>query len=349
MGLFSKSGKNKQDTATQDSGYYTSADDQAMAERARSKRASSSDGPKRRTRDRAEDDPVLPEKKRARRRLVGAIMLALGVAVGLPMLLDSEPKPLSSDIEIKIPSKDKPVAGAVPGPSAVPAAATLDSKEEIVEDVKPVPAAKPAATAAAPMVAAIDTTRQDDAKAGAKAEAKAEAKARADARAEAQANAKADAKADAKAERELKARQDADYKQEQDRKLAEAKSEARLKEKQDAERKLAEAKAAKPADAKPAGKSDDARALAILEGKGAAPAAADSGQKFVLQVAALSDQGKVDELRSKLKNAGISSFTQKTASGITRVRLGPFSSKEEAEKVKAKLSSMGLDGRLETV
>ncbi|HWW72835.1 MAG TPA: SPOR domain-containing protein, partial [Duganella sp.] len=97
--------------------------------------------------------------------------------------------------------------------------------------------------------------------------------------------------------------------------------------------------------------AEDARALAILEGKGAAkPAAAESGQKFVLQVAALSDQGKVDELRKRLKDAGISSFTQKTPSGeITRVRVGPFSNKEEAEKVRAKLSGMGLNGRLETV
>jgi DedD protein len=338
MGLFSKSGKNKQD-AGQDSGYYTSADDQAATERARSKRASSADGPKRRSRDREEDDPVLPEKKRARRRLVGAIMLALGVAVGLPMLLDSEPKQIASDIEIKIPSKDKPVAEAAPA-ATVPANAALDSREEIVEDVKP--AAKPAATttaaataAAAPVVAAVDTTKQDA--------AKAEAKAKADARAEIMAK--------AQAERELKARQDADYKQEQERKQAEAKAEARLKADKDAERKLAEAKAAKAAEAKPAAapsKSDDARALAILEGKGAAPAA-EGGQKFVLQVAALSDQGKADELRAKLKNAGISSFTQKTPSGITRVRVGPFGSKEEAEKVKAKLTSMGLDGRLETV
>ena len=44
MGLFSKFGKNKQETAGQDSGYYTSADDQAAMERARAKRASSADG-----------------------------------------------------------------------------------------------------------------------------------------------------------------------------------------------------------------------------------------------------------------------------------------------------------------
>ncbi|MYM36185.1 sporulation protein [Duganella sp. FT94W] len=331
MGLFSKSGKNKQD-AGQDSGYYTSADDQALSERARAKRASSGDAPRRRTRDREDDDPVLPEKKRARRRLVGAIMLALGVAVGLPMLLDSEPKQLSSDIDIKIPAKDKPLTQAAPA-APVPATAALDSKEEIVEDVKPAARPAPSPAAAAPVVAAVDNTKAD-----------ADAKAKADAKAEAQAK----ALADAKAEREQKARLDAEHKQEQERKQAEAKAEARLKaEKQEAERKLADAKAKaadKPADTKPAAKNEDARALAILEGKPAATA-----EKFVLQVAALSDQAKVEELRAKLKAGGISSFTQKTASGITRVRVGPFSSKEEAEKVKAKLSGMGLEGRLETV
>lgn len=336
MGLFSKSGKNKQD-AGQDSGYYTSADDQALTDRARAKRASTADGPKRRNRDREDDDPVLPEKKRARRRLVGAIMLALGVAVGLPMLLDSEPKPLSSDIDIKIPSKDAPQTAPAANAAAAPvsANAALDSKEEIVEDVKPAVKPAPSPAAVAPVVAAVDTTKADA--------KEAEAKAKADAKAEQLAN--------AKAEREQKARLDAEHKLEQERKLAEVKADAKLKaEKQEAERKLAEAKArpdaVKPADAKPAAKNEDARALAILEGK---PPAAPSAEKFVLQVAALSDQAKVEELRTKLKNGGISSFTQKTASGITRVRVGPFSSKEEAEKVKAKLSSMGLEGRLETV
>jgi DedD protein len=328
MGLFSKLGKNKQETAAQDSGYYTSADDQAMSERARSKRASSADGnaKSRRSRDNEADDPVLPEKKRARRRLVGAIALALGVAIGLPMVLDSEPKPLASDIEIKIPSKDKP-AEAPTAPVANSAA--LDSKEEIVDDAKLAVKPSPAIAAPAPAPAKPDTAKHE-------ADLKAEAKA------------KADQIAKNKADNEAKARQDADYKQELERKQAEVKAEAKAKA--DAERKLAEAKAAKQAE-KPAATSEDARALAILEGKSAAkPAAAESGQKFVLQVAALSDKGKVDELRDKLKKAGINSFTEKAPSGeVTRVRVGPFTSRDEAEKVKAKLTAMGLNGRLETV
>jgi DedD protein len=57
-------------------------------------------------------DEELQLKKRARRRLVGAIALVLLVVVFLPMLLDSEPKPLNQDIAITIP--------ALPGPDSSP-------------------------------------------------------------------------------------------------------------------------------------------------------------------------------------------------------------------------------------
>ncbi len=147
MGLFSFSSKNKQEGVAEDSGYYSrSEDDSAAAARAKSKRASSAGEPaaRRGKQDKAPAvDPVLPEKKRARRRLVGAIALALAVAVGLPMLLDSEPKPLATDISIQIPSKDK--AATAP----LPAAASLDKHEEIVEAPKPAAAVAPAAPAAA--------------------------------------------------------------------------------------------------------------------------------------------------------------------------------------------------------
>lgn len=329
MGLFSKSGKNKQDTADLDSGYYTSADDQALTERARSKRAASADGPAKRGRAGKEaDDPVLPEKKRARRRLVGAIALALLVAIGLPMVLDSEPKPLASDIDIKIPSKDKPVDAALPpvamptaaasAPAAsVPASAALDKAEEIVAD--PAKLSKPApAVTAAPPVAAVNTADKAPVKDAAKEARDSAARL---AKAEADAKARADADAKAKELKEAKARLEAEHK--------EAKAET------------------KPAPVKEAAKpatEDAARAMAILEGK-----PADANQKFVLQVAALATQDKVDELQDKLSAAGIKSFTQKvpTSSGErTRIRVGPFSSKEEAEKVRAKLTKLGLSGSL---
>ena len=45
-------------------------------------------------------------RRRARRRLIGAIVLALGAAVIVPMLLESDPKPLGEDISVKIPPVD---------------------------------------------------------------------------------------------------------------------------------------------------------------------------------------------------------------------------------------------------
>lgn len=349
MGLFSKLSKNKQEAAGQDSGYYTSAADTAALERAESKRASAADrngDGARRTR--AQDtaaDPVLPEKKRARRRLVGAIFLALTVAVGLPMLLDSEPKPLASDIAIQIPSKDKPAAAApvAAQPSRVDAADALDKSEEIVKDVpvaKPATPAAPAAHAAtpaalpaaapvaAPQVAELklhadpakpkDSVKESLKESSRAADAKLEAEAKAKARAEEIKHAKAEA--DAKAE-------------------AKAKADAKAKAEQEA-KKLAEAK---HTEAKP--KTEDAaRAMAILEDK-------PSDTKYLVQVAAVATQEKVDELQGKLKEAGIKSFTQKvtTASGaLTRIRVGPFPNKEEAEKVRAKLSKIGLSSSLAT-
>jgi DedD protein len=277
MGLFSFLNKNKQETTAEDSGYYR-ADDDTVAAQARSKRASSAGEPAaRRGKAKAAADPVLPEKKRARRRLVGAIALALAVAVGLPMVLDSEPKPLASDIDIRIPSKDKPPVAA---PVSVPAADALGQREEIV--------APPTAPDTAREVAEVNT-------ATAKPEMKMLPK-------------------EAIKPGELKPVDKA------------AKPVARHEEKP----------AAKTAEAP----KDGARALAILEGK---PADA-AGQKYVVQVAALASQEKVDELRGKLSAAGINSFTTRTGD-LIRVRVGPLS-RDEAEKVRAKLSKIGLGGSL---
>lgn len=61
-------------------------------------------------------DEELQLKKRARRRLVGAIALVLLAVVFLPMVLDKEPKPVGQDIAIRIPSQEdtpfKPQAAA---------------------------------------------------------------------------------------------------------------------------------------------------------------------------------------------------------------------------------------------
>ena len=148
MGLFSFLNKNKQESAGEDSAYVSRDEDDSLAAKARSKRASSANEPAaRRTRDgKAAVDPVLPEKKRARRRLMGAIALALAVAIVLPMILDAEPQSQVNDVEIRIPSKEK--APPLAMPTIVPNSESLDKKEEIVDpsnlaDPAPPPLASP--------------------------------------------------------------------------------------------------------------------------------------------------------------------------------------------------------------
>ena len=88
-------------------------------------------------------DEELQLKKRARRRLIGAIVLVMVVVLVLPMVLDNEPKPVSQDIDIRIPSPD---AGAF--------------KSKIVP-IAPAPDGKPAPKSPAGAAARPEGARKD--------------------------------------------------------------------------------------------------------------------------------------------------------------------------------------------
>lgn len=102
----------------------------------------------------------------------------------------------------------------------------------------------------------------------------------------------------------------------------------------------------KPAD-KPAPRADDgAKAQALLEGKSVEPpASAPVGSRFVVQIGAYSDAAKSQEARMKLERAGLKTYTQvvqpKEGKRI-RVRVGPFESKAEADKVAEKIRKLEL-------
>jgi DedD protein len=280
---------------------------------------------------------MLPEKKRARRRLVGAIALALAAAVGLPMLLDSEPKPLAGDIAIQIPSKDK--AGPLPMPAdpgkSVDAADSVDKGEQIVD--VPRQATPPAAPARPEVVAAKQADRL------AVAEVRAPGKPE-------QARAEPAARQEpAKVEHTRPEPKPEQPKLEQPKPEHKTPPKAELKPEPKPEPKPVEKPKAPKLDDKPAHAADDsARAMAILEGKQADKAREAAGEKVVLQVVALGSAEKVAELQARLREAGIHSFTEKVSrpSGdLIRVKVGPYS-REEAEKVRAKLGKLGLSGTL---
>ena len=76
-------------------------------------------------------DPQLQLKKRARRRLVGAVAFAGLAAVVLPMVMDEEPKQQVQDVQIRIPGQDQ-----VPfKPKELAAKATSATSEAAVKSV----------------------------------------------------------------------------------------------------------------------------------------------------------------------------------------------------------------------
>ena len=78
----------------------------------------------------------------------------------------------------------------------------------------------------------------------------------------------------------------------------------------------------------------------------AAPAArVPSGEQFVVPVAALASADKVKELVGTLKAASLPYYTEQipTANGtVTRVRVGPYPSRDAAEAAHRKVQSLGL-------
>ena len=89
------------------------------------------------------DAEHLEIKKRARRRLVGAIALALLAAIVLPVMMEQEPRPTTADIQITIPDRN---AGAEPArpATALPDGTSFPTVVPGPEEQMPAAAAEPA-------------------------------------------------------------------------------------------------------------------------------------------------------------------------------------------------------------
>ncbi len=119
--------------------------------------------------------------------------------------------------------------------------------------------------------------------------------------------------------------------------------------------------AAKPepkVEVKPTPKADDGtRAKALLDGQSAVTAAVppptpSTEGRMVVQVGAFADADKAREVRQKLERAGLKTYTQvaETKDGKrTRVRVGPFATKAEADKAASKIKTLDLPAAILTL
>lgn len=125
----------------------------------------------------ADNDAALDLRRRARRRLIGAIALVLALVIVPPWIMDLEPRPVTTDLRVEIPSQDtdrlKPPAAVTKGaeapsvvetkPSPQPPAASKSTPSPSAAPPKadtPKPAAKADTVArAAPAGKAADAKR----------------------------------------------------------------------------------------------------------------------------------------------------------------------------------------------
>lgn len=269
----------------------------------------------------AADDVNLDDlKRRARRRLVGAIVLALVVAVVVPMLLESEPKPLGEDVAVKIPPVDDGKFVNRLSDRGKQDASTGDGSKSggkadpKIEASKAAPEAAPRKADTAP--ASVAGTS------GAKGET--------DTASPGVVNGKADAGKNAAGEH---------AKADSPPPPAAAPAPA----------------ASLPATSAPAGGGTaDAPAAASAKagasGSTTIPAATANGL-FAVQVYAFSDVYGANSLVNKLKRVGYPAYSEPTTTSkgqLWRVRIGPYPSREVAATARDKLKGEGYNGIVTT-
>ena len=240
-------------------------------------------------------------KKRARRRLVGAVAFASVVAVVLPMVMDHEPRQSVQEVEIRIPGQDeKPLA---PKFAVTPVEKPVPKTPEPAAEGKPQVATEAAAPAVKPSARVLEVAK--------------------------------------------------------DKPVEKTTEKPAEKSPEKPQQKPAEKPAAKPEKAaekpveKPVAKestADAKRAAAILAGASAAseaaPAPAKAGE-FVILIGAFANEDNVRNLKAKLAEKNIKTYSEPlpTPGGTkTRVRAGPFPSREAAEKALEKMKQVGVSG-----
>jgi DedD protein len=79
---------------------------------------------------------------------------------------------------------------------------------------------------------------------------------------------------------------------------------------------------------------------------------AKDAPRFIVQVGAFSDEAKMRDVRAKVEKSGFKTYTHvaETKEGKrTRVRVGPFATREEADKVANKIKQLQLQPQVLTL
>jgi DedD protein len=268
----------------------------------------------------AQDAPVETVetmRSRAKRRLLGSLILVTVAVVGFPLLFETQPRPVLVDVPIEIPDKNKvkPLNPPTSLPAASVAAAKVDdkaslgSKEEIVSPTPvtaPIAAPKNAPKQETPLANTVTNATQSIVTPAAT----------------------------------------------RPEKIAAEKIAA---DKAAADKAVAEKTTAIKAAADQS-KAEAAKAQALLKAKApaAAPAvpAAAQGERFVVQFGSFADVTKAREARQKVEKTGLKTYAQiaQTQQGKRyRVRVGPFATRAQADKAAAKIKTLDLPAHVLTL
>lgn len=258
-------------------------------------------------------DDVQVLRQRARRRLIGAAVLVAIAVVGFPLVFETQPRPIPIDLPIEIPRKD--AAPPLNVPESVPQSAPQTATPPASRDVgAAAPAAAPVPAASAPAAASVATAAPQSLP-----------------RASALVLPLPPRVTEHGAVKALEPPADTPV------------------------GKPADKPADKPVEkrAATATLADAARAQALLDGRDAPPRASPAqAPRFIVQVGAFAEAKAAQEMRHRVEKLGLRTYAQdvQTPDGRrTRVRLGPFSGREEADRALAKLRAGGVTGSILTL
>lgn len=230
-------------------------------------------------------------RTRARRRLIGMLVLVGVGMVVFPTFLETQPRPVARDVAVR-------VAGVTPE-SATPSAGPLTAGGQVV----------PAAPQAAPVGPAVPPESLPSPEPAAATEPT---------------------------------------------QSATPQPESRVEDAPPAPKPAPkpEPKPTPKPEPKPAPKPEPKVAAKVEAKPAAKPAEPTSNERFVVQFGAFADPQSAREARQKLERLGIKTYAQEvdtSAGKRTRVRMGPYTSRSEADKALAALRKAGLDGKVLTL